>query len=129
MGLPDRKISQKILKDHYNALVFGKGRGNVYLVGGFIRDMVRGARSHDRDYIVFGDIRSFVKQIRTLTGGTVVEFKNEGMIRIALKGGDTLDFSKPQGLTGGRSFKKRFYHECHRMVSAMRNRGLMQWGG
>ena len=97
MALPDRKISQKILKDHYNALVFRKGRGDVYLVGGFIRDMVRGARSHDRDYIVFGDLRSFVKQIRTLTGGALVEFKNEGMIRIALKGGDTLDFSKPQG--------------------------------
>ena len=97
MALPDRIISQKILKDQHNALVFQKGRGNVYLVGGFIRDMVRGARSHDRDYIVFGDIRSFVKQIRAVTGGTVVEFNNEGMIRIALKGGDTLDFSKPQG--------------------------------
>jgi tRNA nucleotidyltransferase/poly(A) polymerase len=97
MALPDKKISQKILKDHYNALVFRKGRGHVYLVGGFIRDMVRDKRSHDRDYIVFGDIRSFVKQIRTSTGGAVVEFKNEGVIRIALKGGDTLDFSKPQG--------------------------------
>jgi len=97
MALPDRIISQKILKDHYNALVFQKGRGNVYLVGGFIRDMVRGERSHDRDYIVFGDIRSFVRQIRTITGGTVVKFKNEGMVRIVLKGGDTLDFSKPQG--------------------------------
>jgi tRNA nucleotidyltransferase/poly(A) polymerase len=97
MKLPDRKMSQKILKDRYNALVFRKGRGNVYLVGGYIRDMVRGARSHDRDYIVFGDLRSFVKQILTVTGGTVVEFKNEGMIRIAQRGGDTLDFSKPQG--------------------------------
>jgi tRNA nucleotidyltransferase/poly(A) polymerase len=97
MALPDGKISQKILKDHYNALIFRKGKGNVYLVGGFIRDMVRGARSHDRDYIVFGNIRSFVKQIRTITGGTVVEFKTEDMIRIALKGGGTLDFSKPQG--------------------------------
>ena len=97
MALPYRKISQKILKDHYNALVFRKGRGNVYLVGGFIRDMVRGVRSYDRDYIVFGDIRSFVKQIQTITGGTVVEFKNENMIRIALKEGVTLDFSKAQG--------------------------------
>ena len=97
MTLPDRKISQKILKDHYNALVFGKGRGNVYLVGGYVRDMLRGERSHDRDYIVFGDSRTFVTKIRQITGGTVVEFKNEGMIRIALKGGDTLDFSKPQG--------------------------------
>jgi tRNA nucleotidyltransferase/poly(A) polymerase len=97
MELIDRKISQKILRDRYNALIFRKGRGDVYLVGGFIRDLVRGARSHDRDYIVFGDLRSFVKQIRTVTGGTVVEFKSEGMIRVALKGGDTLDFSTPQG--------------------------------
>ncbi len=97
MPLPDRKISEKILKDHYNKVVFAKGRGNVYLVGGYVRDMVSGARSHDRDYIVSGDIRSFVSKIRRITGGTVVEFKNEGMIRIALKGGGTLDFSKPQG--------------------------------
>jgi tRNA nucleotidyltransferase/poly(A) polymerase len=97
MALSDRKISEKILKDRHNEIVFAKGRGNVYLVGGYVRDMVRGVRSHDRDYIVSGDSRSFVTKIRRITGGTIVEFNNEGMIRIALKGGDTLDFSKPQG--------------------------------
>ena len=97
MAPPIGKISQKILKDHYNALVFGQGRGSVYLVGGYLRDILIGKRSNDRDYVFFGDIRTFVEGIQKITGGSVVVFRKENLIRIALKGGGSLDFSRPQG--------------------------------
>jgi len=98
MQLSSQQLKNKILKDKYNSLVFEKGRGReIYLVGGYVRDILRNIRSKDRDYIVSGDIRSFVKEIRKITGGTIVELRKEHMIRIALEGGATLDFSKPMG--------------------------------
>ncbi|MBM4140376.1 MAG: CCA tRNA nucleotidyltransferase [Nitrospira sp.] len=98
MKFSPEKLKRKILRDKYNSLVFEKGRGReLYLVGGFVRDILRGIRSKDRDYIVSGDIRSFAKEIRKITGGTIVELRKEHMIRIALKNGTTLDFSKPMG--------------------------------
>jgi len=97
MAPPIAKISQKIMKDQYNALVFREGRGCVYLVGGYLRDILIGARSNDRDYVFFGESRTFVEGIQKITGGTIVAFKKEDMFRIALKGGGTLDFSRPQG--------------------------------
>ena len=100
MKFSPEKLKNKILSDKYNSLVFkkGKGRGReIYLVGGYVRDILRGIRSKDRDYIVSGDIRSFAKEIRKITGGTIVELRKEHMIRIALKDGITLDFAKPMG--------------------------------
>lgn len=92
------KLKKRILRDKYNSIVFEKGRGReLYLVGGYVRDIFRGIHSKDRDYIVSGNIRSFVKEIRKITGGTIVELRKEHMIRIALKNGTTLDFSKPMG--------------------------------
>ncbi len=92
------EFKTKILSDRYNSIIFeiGKNR-DLYLVGGYIRDILRGIHSSDRDYIVSGDIRSFVKEIRKVIGGTIVKFKKGDMIRIALKDGLTFDFSKPIG--------------------------------
>ena len=92
MLLSEIEIRSKVLRDRYNSIVFEKGRGNVYLVGGYIRDILRGIKSRDRDYIVFGNLRSFVNDIKRNTGGTVVEFKTEETVRIAFTKGVTLDF-------------------------------------
>jgi tRNA nucleotidyltransferase/poly(A) polymerase len=98
MKFSPEKLKKRILGDKYNSIVFEKGRGReLYLVGGYVRDIFRGIHSKDRDYIVSGNIRSFVKEIRKITGGTIVELRKEHMIRIALKNGTTLDFSKPMG--------------------------------
>jgi tRNA nucleotidyltransferase/poly(A) polymerase len=75
MSPPIGKISQKILKDQYNVLVFREGRGSVYLVGGYVRDILIGARSNDRDYVFFGNSSTFVEGIQKITGGTIVAFK------------------------------------------------------
>lgn len=91
-------LKNKILKDRYNSIVFEKGRGkDIYLVGGYVRDVLRGAYSHDRDYVVCNDMKSFVHKIKEITGGTLVELRKEQMFRIAFKDGTTLDFSRPLG--------------------------------
>jgi tRNA nucleotidyltransferase/poly(A) polymerase len=93
-----KKLKEKILKDRYNSIIFKKSRGRgVYLVGGYVRDILRGKISKDRDFIVSDDIRSFVNEVRKFIGGTLVEFKNAEMIRLVLKDGVTLDFSRPMG--------------------------------
>jgi len=96
--LSTQKLKEKILKDRYNSIIFKKSRGRgVYLVGGYIRDIFRGKISKDRDFIVADDIRSFVNEVQKFIGGTLVEFKNAEMIRLVLKDGFTLDFSRPMG--------------------------------
>ncbi|OFW55160.1 MAG: hypothetical protein A2163_09675 [Actinobacteria bacterium RBG_13_35_12] len=99
MILSHYKLKSKILADRYNSIIFEKGRGrDLYLVGGYIRDILRGINSPDRDYVVSGDIISFVNEIRNIIGGTIVKFKKGGMTRLALKDGLTFDFSVPMGI-------------------------------
>jgi tRNA nucleotidyltransferase/poly(A) polymerase len=98
MLLSAQEIKNKILKDRYNTTIFKKSRGmDLYLVGGYVRDALRGLCSTDRDYIVTNDIRNFVNEIREVINGTIVVFKKGETIRLALKDGLTFDFSKPMG--------------------------------
>jgi tRNA nucleotidyltransferase (CCA-adding enzyme) len=98
MKFTDKQLKHRILKDRYNSIIFEKGRAiGVYLVGGYIRDALMGLRSSDRDYIVDGDLKAFVNEIRDIFGGTIIEFKREGFIRLGFREGLTFDFSKPQG--------------------------------
>jgi len=98
MKLTDKQLKNRILKDRYNSVIFEKGRAReVYLVGGYIRDTLMGCRSSDRDYIVDGDLKTFVRDIKDIFGGTIIEFKREGFIRLGFREGLTFDFSEPQG--------------------------------
>jgi len=96
--LSGKKLKEKILRDRYNSIIFKKSRGRgVYLVGGYIRDILRGKISKDRDFIVADDIKSFTHEIRKFIGGTLIEFKKGETTRLVLKDGVTLDFSRPMG--------------------------------
>jgi tRNA nucleotidyltransferase/poly(A) polymerase len=96
--LSAQKLKEKILKDRYNSIIFKKSRGRgVYLVGGYIRDILRGEIPKDRDFIVADDIRRFVNEVRKFIGGTLIEFKKGETTRLILKDGVTLDFSRPMG--------------------------------
>ena len=98
MKFTDKQLKNRILKDRYNSIIFEKGRAiGVYLVGGYIRDALMGCRSSDRDYIVEGDLKTFVNEIRDIFGGTIIEFKREGFIRLGFREGLTFDFSEAQG--------------------------------
>lgn len=90
------QIAKKILKNPVNAGIFSSG-DTVYLVGGYLRDMLLCKKTKDMDYVVSGDVLSFAKKTALLTGGRVIELKKEKMARIALPGGRTLDFTALSG--------------------------------
>jgi Poly A polymerase head domain/Probable RNA and SrmB- binding site of polymerase A len=98
MLLSPQKLKDKILADGCNSVMFGKRRGrDLFLVGGYIRDALRGISSADRDYVMTGDVRAFISRIKTIFHGTLIEFKKGKMIRLSLKSGITLDISRLQG--------------------------------
>ena len=98
MFLSPQNLKNKILADRCNSIMFRKSRGrNLFLVGGYIRDTLRGISSADRDYVMTGDAKTFVSQINKVFQATVIEFKKGKMIRLSLKDGITLDISRLEG--------------------------------
>jgi tRNA nucleotidyltransferase/poly(A) polymerase len=98
MNLSLSALSKRILKDKYNSIIFEKGKDReVYLVGGYIRDIFRGISSTDRDYLINQDIDEFVRELNEIFHGTIVFFKKGTLRRIVLKNGITFDFSTPLG--------------------------------
>ena len=72
--------------------------GELYLVGGYIRDAVLGIRSRDIDIAVRGiSARKLAFELQKITGGTVFDLRGEHIVRIALKGGVTIDISSFKG--------------------------------
>lgn len=94
------------MRNQINAKVFSLGR-EVYIVGGYLRDVLLGEKAKDIDYIVRGDIKEFALELlvqerktkvqNLLDNATIVELKKEQMIRIVLKDGMTLDFTELKG--------------------------------
>lgn len=75
--------------------VFNSG-ADCFLVGGYVRDALMGIRSKDMDFVVRGDVKAAAGKILSKTGGSLVEFKKAGMVRL-VSGDATLDFSKLRG--------------------------------
>jgi tRNA nucleotidyltransferase/poly(A) polymerase len=87
-------ISKKILSDPINRWVFEtakKSSTEVFLVGGYIRNVLCGKGSRDRDFILKGDVKEFAKEAARRFNGTFVEFKNT--YRVVLKPLHQIDFS------------------------------------
>ena len=99
-------IKNIILRNSINANVFSLGK-EVYIVGGYLRDVLLGEKAKDIDYIVRGDIKEFAVELlvqerktkarNLLDNATIVELKKEQMIRIVLRDGMTLDFTELRG--------------------------------
>lgn len=88
-------FKRAITNDIYNCLIFQKSKkNNIYLVGGYIRDVLRNVKTKDRDYIIHGNVSQFTSQINRIVKGTIVNFKKSDTIRIVTKEGVTLDFSR-----------------------------------
>ncbi|MCW5210545.1 HD domain-containing protein [Desulfobulbus sp. N3] len=76
------------------ALVRRELGGEVYLVGGSVRDLVLGRSSGDLDLTVSRDAEQWAERLRELTGGTYVELgREEDAARVVLRQGLDVDFS------------------------------------
>lgn len=89
------EIGEKILSDKYNSMIFSLGKNfEIYIVGGYIRDILLGKKDIDRDYVIKGDPDAFLKQLRKKTGGKVIYLGNKQLYRLMLKNGTVMDFTK-----------------------------------
>ncbi len=94
MQLGGTQLKRKILSDKYNRIVFTLGKGrDIYVVGGYIRDVLLNRRSLDRDYVVKGELARLLKSVTLETGGKLVHIGKKGFHRVVLRNGVTLDFS------------------------------------
>ena len=68
----------------------------VFLVGGFLRDLLRGVKSRDIDFVVKCNPKDFLSKTLRDIDGTLVEFRDFAMVRSVLQD-YTLDFTEVKG--------------------------------
>jgi len=90
-----KDIHDKVLGEPLVSRVLSSGT-KVYLVGGYLRDIFRGAESKDIDFVVEGNLESLLKRISPEIGGSVVKFRKAPLLRV-VAGDYTLDFTELKG--------------------------------
>ncbi|MBI5195623.1 MAG: CCA tRNA nucleotidyltransferase [Nitrospirae bacterium] len=91
------KISAAILSNSVNTWIFSTAGRQVFLVGGYIRDLLRGIISKDKDFILHGSAENIARETAGKFSGTFVTLKPEMTYRVVLKNKEILDFSNLQG--------------------------------
>jgi tRNA nucleotidyltransferase/poly(A) polymerase len=91
-------LKRKVFSDRYNKIIFRlDSQGGIYLVGGYMRDLLINRKCYDRDYVVEGPFEKRVRQIADATGGRVVSIGKKGLSRIIVGDDIALDFSPVRG--------------------------------
>jgi tRNA nucleotidyltransferase/poly(A) polymerase len=92
LGLEQSIGRRKLVKTVFSC------KGEIYIVGGFIRDLIMGRRPTDIDIVVRGrSPRSLACEIRGKTGGKAISIGHERLERVILGGGATIDISRLPG--------------------------------
>lgn len=87
------RLERTIFRNPLNKIVFSSSKA-VYLVGGYLRDLVmHGVHSKDLDYAAGKNLSGLVKKVSAISGGTVVRLKQEHLLRVCLRDGTVLDFT------------------------------------
>jgi len=86
-------IRQKILSDPLNKWVFDNSPKETYLVGGYMRDLLRGETSDDKDFITKGDAEEIALEAAKKFDGKVIDLHNKQTLRVVLKEKRFIDFS------------------------------------
>lgn len=86
-----------ILADKVNKWLFAHARKDLFLVGGYIRDLLRNGYSNkDKDYVLKNNIKEIALIASNKFKGTFIELKKRQLYRVALQNGHFLDFSQMQ---------------------------------
>jgi tRNA nucleotidyltransferase/poly(A) polymerase len=86
-------IKKKILSDTINKWIFDHSPQDTYLVGGYIRDILRGEMPADKDFVLKGDAERIARRTAKKFGGRVIDLHNKQTIRITLHKRRSIDFS------------------------------------
>jgi tRNA nucleotidyltransferase (CCA-adding enzyme) len=91
-------LANKILSDPINQWLFSYAKKDIFLVGGYIRDLLLDrCINRDKDYVLKDNIRKIAIITSNKFNGTFIELnKKNQMFRVALKDGQFLDFSYMQ---------------------------------
>lgn len=89
-------LSGLILSDPVNKWVFTQYKKEAYLVGGYVRDLLRGEISNDKDYAVKGDVEQVAMEAARRFNGTLVTLRKDHTYRIVMKDKSVMDFSSLQ---------------------------------
>ena len=93
-------ISKKILSDPINKWVFKtaqKLNTDIYIVGGYMRDLLRGLKSNDKDFALKSKVEDIARKITKKFNGTFIVLKHKQTYRVVLKTKEALDFSYLNG--------------------------------
>jgi tRNA nucleotidyltransferase/poly(A) polymerase len=87
-------LRRKILSDRYNRIIFGScAEEDIYLVGGYIRDLLLKRRCLDRDFVIRAPFEPALSRIASALGAKAVSIGGKGLFRIIAQRKVTLDFS------------------------------------
>jgi hypothetical protein len=88
------QIDRIIGTDKFNSIVFNALKeSSVYVVGGYIRDVLVGKNPMDRDYVTKGGFIGLLGRVAAEARGKLVRIGKGELHRIVLRNGMTLDFS------------------------------------
>lgn len=86
-------ISDKILSDPVIHWIFSIAGKDAYLVGGYVRDLLRGRMNRDRDFVLKRNARQTALKTAKKYNGTFIELKKNKTYRVALGEGHFIDFN------------------------------------
>jgi len=93
-------ISKKILSDPINKWVFKTAQElntDIYIVGGYMRDLLSGVKSNDKDFALKNNIEYIANKTAKKFNGTFIVLKHKQTYRVVLKNKEVLDFSYLNG--------------------------------
>ena len=86
-------ISDKILSDPVNKWVFANSKNDTYLVGGYVRDLLRSRRSRDKDFVIKQNAGEIARKTAQKFKGTFIELKKNHTFRVAMDRKRFIDFT------------------------------------
>ncbi len=101
-------LSNKILSDPVNRWVFSRAGTEVYLVGGFLRDILLSRTSGDLDYVVRGKPGELGRKLSKKFNGTFINLNKNSTTRVVLKDGKSIDFTSLESSIQNNLIKRDF---------------------
>lgn len=89
-------ISKKILSDPINRWVFKSAQKlntEAFLVGGYVRDLLRGYISKEKDFALRDNVKYIAIETAKRFNGTFIVLKPQKTFRVVLKNKEIIDFS------------------------------------
>jgi len=86
-------LRNKILSDPINKWVFEHSENEVFLVGGYVRDLMMGREPADSDYAVAEDFKKLAEDTANKFEGRVIHISRYNILRVMTKKRDFVDFT------------------------------------